>query len=98
MSHLLQMRGLKLKAQVSETWSRTVASFTDAWIETLDMSFGYLPQGSHLLQMRGLKLLIYLILVLRTVSHLLQMRGLKRRKASSETSIPFRRIFYRCVD
>ena len=22
-SHLLQMRGLKLKAQVSETWSRT---------------------------------------------------------------------------
>ena len=33
MSHLLQMRGLKLKAQVSETWSR-VASFTDAWIET----------------------------------------------------------------
>ena len=33
-SHLLQMRGLKLKAQVSETWSR-VASFTDAWIETI---------------------------------------------------------------
>ena len=33
LSHLLQMRGLKLKAQISETWSR-VASFTDAWIET----------------------------------------------------------------
>ena len=32
-SHLLQMRGLKLKAQVSESWAR-VASFTDAWIET----------------------------------------------------------------
>ena len=31
------MRGLKLKAQVSETWSRTVASFTDAWIETVSM-------------------------------------------------------------
>ena len=28
------MRGLKLKAQISETWSR-VASFTDAWIETM---------------------------------------------------------------
>ena len=27
------MRGLKLKAQVSESWAR-VASFTDAWIET----------------------------------------------------------------
>ena len=36
-SHLLQMRGLKLKAQVSETWSR-VASFTDAWIETAVMA------------------------------------------------------------
>ena len=32
-SHLLQMRGLKLKAQVAESWSR-VASFTDEWIET----------------------------------------------------------------
>ena len=54
-SHLLQMRGLK-------QWWRTeriggiVASFTDAWIETM-LTAGYDgADASHLLQMRGLKL------------------------------------------
>ena len=34
----------------------TVASFTDAWIETLSYVFFGKGQESHLLQMRGLKL------------------------------------------
>ena len=33
-SHLLQMRGLKLNRKVS-LFLKLVASFTDAWIETL---------------------------------------------------------------
>ena len=56
MSHLLQMRGLKLVTDTGVAISFCVASFTDAWIETLaddrlDQMF-----KSHLLQMRGLKL------------------------------------------
>ena len=34
MSHLLQMRGLKQGAAYAKTVAETVASFTDAWIET----------------------------------------------------------------
>ena len=33
-SHLLQMRGLKLW-KMQRIWKRKVASFTDAWIETI---------------------------------------------------------------
>ena len=54
-----------------------VASFTDAWIETVPYvqtpPFG----TSHLLQMRGLKLPIILKSINLLLSHLLQMRGLK---------------------
>ena len=35
MSHLLQMRGLKPGVYSRITTSETVASFTDAWIETI---------------------------------------------------------------
>ena len=34
-SHLLQMRGLKLALISTNRTKKTVASFTDAWIETL---------------------------------------------------------------
>ena len=34
-SHLLQMRGLKQGAAYAKTLAETVASFTDAWIETI---------------------------------------------------------------
>ena len=55
MSHLLQMRGLKLD-RTEYTFTLQVASFTDAWIETLNnLSLKY-GNKSHLLQMRGLKL------------------------------------------
>ena len=53
-SHLLQMRGLKLH-NGSCRISHSVASFTDAWIET-SKHIGTGPDDeSHLLQMRGLK-------------------------------------------
>ena len=35
-SHLLQMRGLKLKAAI-KGFNECVASFTDAWIETIEI-------------------------------------------------------------
>ena len=55
MSHLLQMRGLKLTlVPVKQTYSN-VASFTDAWIETLILISASSFEWSHLLQMRGLK-------------------------------------------
>ena len=54
-SHLLPMRGLKLKYLFVVTFARKVASFTDAWIETaLRLNDIYFSM-SHLLQMRGLK-------------------------------------------
>ena len=55
-SHLLQMRGLKQLRVIKKSRSEKVASFTDAWIETI---WGLWIDGnvkSHLLQMRGLKL------------------------------------------
>ena len=54
-----------------------VASFTDAWIETLTPLDLLYANWSHLLQMRGLKQAFESGKDLNTVSHLLQMRGLK---------------------
>ena len=54
-SHLLQMRGLKRIALGLKTPMRTVASFTDAWIETHQSGNDIDLGTSHLLQMRGLK-------------------------------------------
>ena len=55
LSHLLQMRGLKLRKKCLMKWKKDVASFTDAWIETLITKGLVLTFLSHLLQMRGLK-------------------------------------------
>ena len=56
-SHLLQMRGLKLYIRERCQCWIMVASFTDAWIETLFEQCAQQLYRSHLLQMRGLKLL-----------------------------------------
>ena len=57
MSHLLQMRGLKPPIMLLKcrAW---VASFTDAWIETILIFDPGVAIESHLLQMRGLKLVV----------------------------------------
>ena len=77
MSHLLQMRGLKLKASSLFENPADVASFTDAWIETTRMEYALTIDASHLLQMRGLKLFLTISTRKNGMSHLLQMRGLK---------------------
>ena len=56
LSHLLQMRGLKLKVVLCPSQVWVVASFTDAWIETYNSPSAVMSRlKSHLLQMRGLK-------------------------------------------
>ena len=55
LSHLLQMRGLKLTLNVLLARAYLVASFTDAWIETKARIMKARKRESHLLQMRGLK-------------------------------------------
>ena len=54
-----------------------VASFTDAWIETMKVKETGTAEQSHLLQMRGLKPNRPTGLNTKKTSHLLQMRGLK---------------------
>ena len=54
-----------------------VASFTDAWIETLITPKAPAAAPSHLLQMRGLKPDMLTDVTSPDGSHLLQMRGLK---------------------
>ena len=50
------MRGLKQDKEVDKQTEEDVASFTDAWIETLRCRNQSTNHRSHLLQMRGLKL------------------------------------------
>ena len=90
------MRGLK-PIRIKLTPRQSVASFTDAWIETAYIRARKDEILSHLLQMRGLK-------PFRTasnrgggMSHLLQMRGLKL-TIKQKRIITSSRIFYRCVD
>ena len=76
-SHLLQMRGLKPGDRTAAPTSRSVASFTDAWIETFCLLNDATSKWSHLLQMRGLKPFRAPRYGITSQSHLLQMRGLK---------------------
>ena len=55
----------------------SVASFTDAWIETKRGTTTRDIGKSHLLQMRGLKQSSISVNIIDFRSHLLQMRGLK---------------------
>ena len=77
-SHLLQMRGLKLCVVLNNNLLSHVASFTDAWIETIMARTAKALALSHLLQMRGLKHERNRDEKQLDTSHLLQMRGLKQ--------------------
>ena len=71
------MRGLKHGICRTGHTNQNVASFTDAWIETLLLYRLRMRRQSHLLQMRGLKLNFTVLNINIKKSHLLQMRGLK---------------------
>ena len=96
----LSFAKLQFKSVINKAFHKHgVASFTDAWIETIRVKRvkALAISQSHLLQMRGLKQLGLPETATEAESHLLQMRGLKppeRRRGTSGRS----RIFYRCVD
>ena len=75
----LSFAKLQFKSVINKVFHKHgVASFTDAWIETILNKMTEKVLMSHLLQMRGLKLAIEQKRIITSVSHLLQMRGLKQ--------------------
>ena len=76
---------------------RNVASFTDAWIETVVVNIVNWVNMSHLLQMRGLKHSKYLIMTL-SKSRIFYRCVDWNAEYILVTFKAFCRIFYRCVD
>ena len=75
----LSFAKLQFKSVINKAFHKHgVASFTDAWIETLFLFPGSQGAASHLLQMRGLKHKRIRWIETEEESHLLQMRGLKQ--------------------
>ena len=76
----LSFAKLQFKSVINKAFHKHgVASFTDAWIETIDSGLEVPPElKSHLLQMRGLKPGTDISRTDTAASHLLQMRGLKQ--------------------
>ena len=77
----LSFAKLQFKSVINKAFHKHgVASFTDAWIETISLMLSLLKaRKSHLLQMRGLKRTELLGGTNSVKSHLLQMRGLKQK-------------------
>ena len=94
----LSFAKLQFKSVINKAFHKHgVASFTDAWIETIMARVARALALSHLLQMRGLKRYLACGEYGSKTSHLLQMRGLKPYPDEDE-SLFVCRIFYRCVD
>ena len=79
MSHLLQMRGLKLKYIDIIDYNNEVASFTDAWIETLKQMLSGAERLVASFTDAWIETTGEIDLSPEELSHLLQMRGLKLR-------------------
>ena len=74
----LSFAKLQFKSVINKAFHKHgVASFTDAWIETMNVGYDASLGKSHLLQMRGLKQPSSGAPASSLLSHLLQMRGLK---------------------
>ena len=77
MSHLLQMRGLKRKINKLFSSLASVASFTDAWIETIAVGVPIMGVVVASFTDAWIETIVYALVVIGLWSHLLQMRGLK---------------------
>ena len=97
MSHLLQMRGLKRNVNAYQRYLERVASFTDAWIETISEGVIDKPETVASFTDAWIETFFEVSALIFFVSHLLQMRGLKQNGIGVDI-IDFSRIFYRCVD
>ena len=71
------VRGLKLSSRNTTFKRRIVASYVDAWIETLIRKVGDLHMLSHPMWVRGLKLICPSDTLSFGVSHPMWVRGLK---------------------
>ena len=81
-SHLLQMRGLKLAAMDDLSRGEGVASFTDAWIETYQSARVFSQCHVASFTDAWIETGLYVSVIKRGASHLLQMRALKLTTAS----------------
>ena len=95
-SHLLQMRGLK-HVNMSVALILSVASFTDAWIETLPAHRSCKNHPVASFTDAWIETPDTIRLYAPGKSHLLQMRGLKLTFIRTNRAKKSR-IFYRCVD
>ena len=77
LSHLLQMRGLKQEGGALKPSGLGVASFTDAWIETLPSIILLKPLKVASFTDAWIETFQSFIQTYQNWSHLLQMRGLK---------------------
>ena len=77
--------------------SKEVASFTDAWIETLEDAENLEKEKVASFTDAWIETCSYRLTDGRIESHLLQMRGLKHDADWSNEHL-LCRIFYRCVD
>ena len=91
------MRGLKRSVLLQESYKSQVASFTDAWIETLDKEDDWKDPAVASFTDAWIETIVMESTASSYKSHLLQMRGLKL-KAQVAESWSRSRIFYRCVD
>ena len=96
-SHLLQMRGLKQMKPATHTELSCVASFTDAWIETVLQNLSVKRPESHLLQMRGLKLFAHPLSGMSKVASFTDA-WIETARLWRDVISVLGRIFYRCVD
>ena len=95
----LSFAKLQFKSVINKAFHKHgVASFTDAWIETLPSAQQWRAFGVASFTDAWIETSVVIQRLYVFLSHLLQMRGLKRRKLSNGYKFSCRRIFYRCVD
>ena len=86
-SHPIRVRGLKHLMSVRYQNPIRVASYTGAWIETLEMLKQYAPAfQSHPIRVRGLKRRHYIVALVGKPSHPIRVRGLKPHTVSTQST------------
>ena len=83
--------------RILRIYLRSVASFTDAWIETEGGALSESGLGVASFTDAWIETYAKTLAETKNMSHLLQMRGLKR-ETDAKVNLSEGRIFYRCVD
>ena len=95
----LSFAKLQFKSVINKAFHKHgVASFTDAWIETVHADDVPDPNKVASFTDAWIETIVTNVSNKAILSHLLQMRGLKLVLVVHLSLMPARRIFYRCVD